>query len=91
MVTARDSNTAVTVGIRTTDQAAQYRLELVQGSRTLEQWAPIALQPGQTWVRDVDVARADPGQPVEARLYRVEAPEDVYRIARVWLADASGG
>ncbi len=91
IVPAQDSNSAVIVGIRTSDHAAEYRLELSRGGQTLESWAPIALQPGEAWVKEVDVARAGSGQPVEARLYRVYAPEEVYREARVWLGDGSGG
>jgi hypothetical protein len=57
----------------------------VAGSEALYQWPTIALRPGEQWeVTAVLPADLPNSVPVEAVLYRADAPETSYRRVALW-------
>ncbi|HEU5088310.1 MAG TPA: hypothetical protein VFT99_12725, partial [Roseiflexaceae bacterium] len=78
---------SVRLGIRNDEPAAlTYRLQLRQGEQVLQEWPAIELSPGQEWQATVPIVNmASSSAPVEARLFRSNAPDQVYRQTRLWL------
>lgn len=76
----------VRVGVQSSEfSATSYRLAVVLDTRTLEEWPTISLQPGQAWETTVELPTTLTGeQPVEAILYRVAVPGQVYRHVKWW-------
>jgi len=71
----------VRVGFSSSELASTtYRLRLEVDGHVLHEWSSIALRPGETWEQNIDLPPADHAkQPVEALLYRLDAPTEVYR------------
>jgi uncharacterized membrane protein len=81
----------VLVGVRNQEEATvRYGLELLLNDRTLVRWPQFDLANGQQRVEDVPVQVALPPEGrLEARLYRLDEPNLVYR--RAWLSAPAQG
>jgi len=82
---------AVQIGIKSIESiTTRYRLRLEVSGRVLQEWRSIALQPNQQWEETI-VLPADQraAGKVEASLYRLDAPDVVYRHGVLWLGSAS--
>ncbi|HEU5098938.1 MAG TPA: DUF1616 domain-containing protein [Roseiflexaceae bacterium] len=62
----------------------QYRLELHMNQRLLHELSSIELATGEQWEQQVDLPADLPDGVIEAVLYRLDAPEVVYRRATLW-------
>jgi len=62
----------------------RFRLKVQADGQTKHEWSEIVLEPGQTWNDTFDAAQlpASAGA-VEAVLYRLDAPDTVYRQVRL--------
>jgi hypothetical protein len=83
---------SIRVGVKNMEPGpVQYRLVVQLANQKIEDWSPIELQPGQSWQATADLpATLDAGGPVQAFLYKLDAPQTVYRWARLAQAAASG-
>lgn len=83
----KDAPTTVQFGINNQEQqTVTYRLQLINDPILIEQWSNIELEPGQKWESKIELpADLDPTIPVKARLYRQDAPGEVYRETLIWL------
>ena len=66
-----------------------YRLVLSSDAEPLQEWAPLTLEPGATWVETVP-ADAGAGEELRAVLYREEEPSVPYREVVLTEPAASG-
>lgn len=65
--------------------AASYQLRVEVGGQTLRHWPQLALRPGESLETIVVIPQELLGQgPVEARLYRLDASDQVYRQVLWW-------
>jgi hypothetical protein len=82
------ASNSIVVGVRNSDsETASYRLEMVEAARVLQEWSAINLTAGQQWETRV-IVPSEPNVPVEANLYRLDAPEQVYRHVVLWPSEA---
>jgi uncharacterized membrane protein len=82
---------AVQIGVKSIESIpARYKLRLVVGGRVLYEWTSIALQPNEQWEQTIALP-PDQGAAgrVEAILYRLDAPDVVYRRGVLWLGQIS--
>lgn len=81
---------AVRVGIKNMELSpVRYHLVVELANQKVADWSPIELQPGQSWQTTADLATPPKeGAPVQAFLYKLDAPQTVYRWTR--LAQAPG-
>jgi uncharacterized membrane protein len=81
-----DTATAVDVGIHNyEDQAETYRL-IVSGTDFKIQ-SDFTLDKGEQWATTLELpVIRDSAQKIEARLYRLNSPDDVYRSTHLWLS-----
>lgn len=65
---------------------AKYRLELQIEGKTIREWATIKLEASDEWATDVALPLEGNAGPklVEALLYRLDIPDQVYRRVAVW-------
>jgi Protein of unknown function (DUF1616) len=65
--------------------AVTYQLHVEAGGARLAEWPGIDLNPGEQWEGQVELAagQSDAG-PVQAALYRTDAPDIVYRRVTLW-------
>jgi uncharacterized membrane protein len=78
------------LGVRSMEfESRTYRVDLISGETVLQIWENLTLQPRQEWTTDVDLSSLPQGGVVEARLFRLDQPETVYRQTRLWLDVAS--
>jgi uncharacterized membrane protein len=76
----------VTLGVRNMEQRPMsYRLDLSVNGQVVREWVPLLLHPGETWEERSTLPESANQQPVEALLYLLEEPDQVYR--RVTLAE----
>ncbi len=77
------SDQSVQIGLTNIEaQPVTYRLVLRRGTRSLQEWPALALQPGQQWNVQVVLPSSDVSN-LEVLLYRSDAPDQVYRrVAR---------
>jgi hypothetical protein len=74
------------VGVNSIGLAGTYRLEIQRGGYTIHAWPALIITPGQTWQAQLALDGQQPGSgPFEARLYRSEEPNVVYRRVALWL------
>jgi hypothetical protein len=68
-----------------------YGLRAEAGSYVVHEWSPIELEPGQRWETLARLPRRRPGvvEPMEAVLYRLDAPHVVYRRVVLWRGSQS--
>lgn len=78
---------AVRVGVSNKTTAPMtYRLQIQQGNSILGELPAIAIQAGGAWETVVALSRVQPSAgPVEAFLYRADAPDVPYRHVLMWL------
>ncbi|MDQ3810206.1 MAG: hypothetical protein M3336_07940, partial [Chloroflexota bacterium] len=70
---------AVQVGISNLESGAtSYDLQLVAADNVVGEWGSVRLEPGQRWVGLAVLPDALSG-PLEARLYRSDSPQTLYR------------
>jgi len=55
-----------------------YKLRLVDGDNVLQEWSPLKLNPSEQWEIKLTVP-TNSGHRIEALLYRLDAPDQVYR------------
>lgn len=86
--TERNSG-VVTVGVRNREQSpSNYVLELLANGRVLARWPQFSLASDEERVQRVPVSVAlEPDGRVEARLYKTDGPQRLYR--RVWLSNTA--
>ncbi len=76
---------AIRVGIANSEPAAaKYRLRLVAGEELIHEWASIVLMPGEVWETVVHLPPSYDVEELEAQLYRLEAPHEIYRRVTLW-------
>jgi uncharacterized membrane protein len=83
------SENVVTVGVRNREQRSEnYVLEVMANGKLLARWPQFHLANDEQRVIQVPISMAlDPDDSVEARLYRADAPQRLYR--RVWLSNSA--
>ncbi|GAC1622601.1 MAG: hypothetical protein NVS4B7_14060 [Ktedonobacteraceae bacterium] len=86
------TNCAVQFGVRSYEGTpVTYRVTMTMNGQLLHRWSPVVLKPEQTWNQIVPVT---PGTAhsiyLEARLYRLDQPQSVYRNVHLTLYNASG-
>ncbi len=81
MLPAPDVPRTVRLGVTSVGVAeGRFRLVLSRGGFTLREWPDLAVRPGQTWEERLDLSGGQPGSgPFEARLYRADRPDEVFR------------
>jgi hypothetical protein len=82
---------AVQIGIKSIETVTtRYRLRLEVGGRVLHEWRSIALQPNEQWEETIALpADQRASEKVEALLYRLDAPDVVYRRGVLWPGQAT--
>ncbi len=66
--------------------STDYRLEVWALGRLVKVWPDLELKSGETWQANIQLSGAGSViWPVEARLYRQDIPQKLYRLARYWL------
>jgi len=69
----------VSLGIQNDEpRTLLYTLRLVDGNNVLKEWSPLKLDPSEQWETQLTLPTL-PGSRVEALLYRLDAPDQVYR------------
>ncbi len=76
----------LTIGVKSMEKdTVQYRIVVQEGSQVLKEYQGISLQPGQTWQEQITIpAGVSQTTPVQAFLYRADAPSQVYRTVTWW-------
>ena len=79
--TGSDSTQRLQLGVDSKELApTQYKLQLKVDDQLAQEWPQLNLTPNQQWLASVEVPVASAAQStVEALLYRLDAPETVYR------------
>lgn len=77
----------VRLGIRCMEhEATGYRLRLSVDGQIAQEWGEIALEPNGLWEQTFELPPAQAGaKRLEALLYRLDAPQQVYRRGVVWF------
>jgi hypothetical protein len=82
---------AVRLGVDSNEfEATSYSLTLTEAGRPVEAWPNLTLAPGDQWEQVVELPAGEPGEAVEARLYRLDDPGTLYRWVRWWRSDTTG-
>jgi hypothetical protein len=81
---------AVRLGLSSNEfDATSYKLQLEVNDLILREWPAITLRPGQQWETSVVLPAAQTkDERVEALLYRLDAPDVVYRRGLLWRGQA---
>lgn len=84
MLPDQGSRERLRIGIRSQEFAVvRYRLQIKQDGRIVQEWAPLELKPGEQWDTNATLPAQPPGSQTEALLYRLDAPNTVYRRVMV--------
>lgn len=81
---------AISIGVRNEEGVpVTYRLVVRQGEATIQDRDAILIEPAQSWSLTVPLPLETLGAelPIEARLYRTDQPNSVYRSVTLWLAE----
>jgi hypothetical protein len=75
------------VGLNSVGPAAgDFRLQIERGGYIIHEWPSLSIVPGQHWQQMLSLQGRQPGSGAfEARLYRAEEPNVVYRRVALWL------
>jgi uncharacterized membrane protein len=89
---SRGETATVRVGVTSGElHPMSYRLVVRVGSRAAYQQR-LKLQPGGKWETSVRIRPAAARRaPIEARLYRGDSPQSIYRVARLWPTRKTAG
>ena len=81
MVPAGDGTNQVRVGVDSQEfTPTSYNLQVLSNGRLLQQWTDVAVEPGNTWQTSIGITTTAPlTDTIEARLYRSDQPNQVYR------------
>jgi uncharacterized membrane protein len=81
-----ENGSQVELGIRSMEFEQQaYRVVLLAGGQPVQSWDEVSLAPKEDWTVWVDLTGIPAGGgPLEAHLYRLDQPEVLYRLARIW-------
>jgi hypothetical protein len=82
-----DESPTLRVGLNSLGPAAgRFRLQIERGGYIIHEWPSLSIVPGQQWEQILSLQGRQPGSgPFEARLYRAEEPNVVYRRVALWL------
>jgi uncharacterized membrane protein len=77
---------AVRLGVRNHETGVvRYRLRVETGGRTVQEWSELDLRPGQQWEGQASWPAATSAKvPVQAVLFRADAPDVPYRHVLIW-------
>lgn len=76
----------IRIGVNSAGMAGTYRLQIQHGDYIIREWPVLTLTSGQQWQEVVTLQARQPGTGAfEARLYRTDAPDVVYRRVALWL------
>jgi uncharacterized membrane protein len=82
----RDPNLA-RLGLSSSEfDVTDYSLEVTLDGTPIYQWSTITLAPGEKWEAQMQLPPSQPGQVVEALLYRHDTPGRAYRRVTLWRA-----
>ncbi|MFL5804821.1 MAG: DUF1616 domain-containing protein [Roseiflexaceae bacterium] len=75
------------VGLNSVGPAAgDFRLQIERGGYIIREWPSLIITPGQRWEETLTVQGRQLGSgPFEARLYRAEEPNVIYRRVALWF------
>jgi hypothetical protein len=75
------------VGVNSVGSAAgAFRLQIQRGGYIVREWPSLTVTPGQHWEEMLTLSGRQPGSGAfEARLYRAEEPNVLYRRVALWL------
>jgi hypothetical protein len=75
------------VGVNSIGSAAgAFRLQIERSGYIIRDWTSLSIVPGQQWEETLTLQGRQPGSgPFEARLYRAEEPNIVYRRVALWF------
>ncbi len=78
---------AVRLGINNMETTTnRYKLQVEARGAVIHEWPLVVLEPGNTWETTLSLPTMQPElEAVEAKLYRVDQPETVYRRGLLWL------
>ncbi len=81
IVPASDGTNQVRVGVDSQEfTPTRYNLQVLNNGRLLQQWTDVAVEPGNTWQTSIGITTTAPlTNTIEARLYRSDQPDQVYR------------
>ncbi len=80
-----DQKNVVRLGINSMEFATvSYKLDVQARGQNIQEWSGIELTPGQKWETTLALPPATAGEMVEAVIYRLDAPKDVYRHVAFW-------
>ncbi len=81
IVPAQDQPNQLRLGVDSKEfDTTHYNVQLFDNGRLLEQWPNLALESGGSWQTTIEMsATSTITDTIEARLYRSDAPEQVYR------------
>lgn len=88
-----DTAGSVRVGVITRGPVDEhYRLVLQRDGQTVREWPALTVRRNDRWEDGLTLPQQSSGRgPLEARLYRAEAPHQVFRQATLWLDQSAGG
>ncbi len=74
------------LGITSTEIVpVDYRLELKAGDKVIQEWPTLKLEPNANWVNTINLPTdLGQGQKIDAFLYRLDAPNKIYRQTTFW-------
>jgi hypothetical protein len=80
-----EQKNVVRLGINSMEFATtSYKLDVQARGQNIQEWSGIELTPGQKWETTMALPPAIAGQMVEAVIYRLDAPKEVYRRVEFW-------
>ncbi|HEY0601273.1 MAG TPA: DUF1616 domain-containing protein [Herpetosiphonaceae bacterium] len=69
--------------------AGSYRLVVQRGGYTIREWPALTLKDDDRWEATIEISARQPGSgPIQARLYRADEPNAIYRSVTLWPDDS---
>ncbi len=92
MFPAKNNSCEVLIGIHSFEATSvTYRIVMTSNGVPVTTWSSVVLAPQQEWKQSVSIkSQASNNMYVEARLYRADKPESVYREVHMTLNSAGG-
>jgi hypothetical protein len=81
MVPAQDGTHQLRLGLDSREfDTTRYNLEVLDNGRLVQGWSDVELKPGGSWQHSIELSAApEISSTIEARLYRSDQPDQVYR------------